>query len=143
MMPNHDSLVPYLFAWNIALRRVIESILNNCANTQASTLSVFICLHMLLRKWLDINRMCQMHLYPPFHPGTHTQKYPNRCLDRHFCTLRQLARKLVQTFALSLEIYIYLSSFFVSVPSLNFLWYIYIQFYIQNIYNAIAIQIVR
>ena len=122
-MPSHDSLVPHLFARNIALRRVIESILNNCANTQASPL--------------------QMHLYPPF-IQIFTRKN-TRCqrLDRYFCAFRQLIRKLVQTFALSLEIYIYLSSFFVSVPSLNFLWYIYIQFYIQNIYNAIAIQIVR
>ena len=84
-MPNHDSLVPYLFTRNIALRRVIESILNNCANTQASTLSVFICLHMLLRKWLEINRMRQMHLYPPFiqifiRKNTRCQR-----LNRYFC----------------------------------------------------------
>ena len=97
---------------------------------------------MLLRKWVELNRMRQMHLYPPFIQVLIRKNTRCQRLDRHFCAFRQLIRKLVQTFALSLEIYIYLSSS-LSVPSLNFLWYIYIQIYIQNIYNAIAIQIVR
>ena len=119
-MPNHDSLVPYLFTRNIALRRVIESILNNCANTQASPL--------------------QMHLYPPFIQVLIRKNTRCQRLDRYFCT-QATCSQIVQTLRIVVgNLHL---PFFVSVPSLNFLWYIYIQFYIQNIYNAIAIQIVR
>ena len=70
-------------------------------------------LHMLLCKWLDINRMCQVHLYPPPFIQIFIRKN-TRCqrLDRYFCTLRQLTCKLVQTFArMSLEIYLSSSLF--------------------------------
>jgi len=72
-----------------------------------------VCLHMLLCKWLDINRMCQVHLYPlPFIQIFIRKNTLSRRFDRYFCTLSQLTCKLVQTFArMSLEIYLSSSLF--------------------------------
>ena len=71
-----------------------------------------VCLHMLLCKWLDINRMCQMHFYPSFIQVLIRKNTRSRRFDRYFCTLRQLARKLAKPSHVVGNL-----PFFTSVPS--------------------------